>query len=811
MADLSAGLALYMPKCSLCFADARTSSHYLVQLSCYHLYCNYCVQDIQTAGKYFCPFDGLYSETYSVNKGLQDRATWLTAYYTSLNQMQIQGQVDWLKKNVNYYMVFCRFEGCQGSAAGLPCAYSHTNMLESTSCPLNEKCWRRATCPYGHGAGVQVSMVQTIPSEWYYSTVQVQANMQKGHITIRSLSGFNYLTGNSNAQLHAIFKQVVGSIPQYEIKTHQMDFRTAITWLYLPQSSIPQEFPSAASNQLEQTYRLKGSVITIDAYSSVYLNPMIRLYQNGAYEPVARIERLNSTSDAAVLEVICDAQHFAPLYQAFRVAEEEMPIGQIVSGATLKRVCEQYGLSTRNDTLIGTRVNLSQAQADLASNSQSLFPSLLCLDVPPTFPLQLLSYLCNYFGLIITDQRIYGQSAEVQNFFTYLTSEYSSIPVPSGTRPQELQVTCQQYGLVTDGMYMAGPREAVRSLAVVPTFQAAVPTDVDPARLVSLPSHVPVRVEGGMIIGNQANVQQALQMLPRKGNRVRFPASLPRATVENVAQRYGLRVDNTSLIGDSASIFKALDELNQMPMQSLSQSQGQGQSQGFQYHRPPDWYSRQTTPMNLQTLAPNSQEFQEVANQFNETMGQYSKLIGIEKVQNRRLYTNFAYKHEAFCKVEGKALQIMKLFHGTSNTDPAVIFQSDTGLDSRLGRGLWGQGTYYAKNSYYSHDYCYRTPANQCQMFLCLVLVGDYVELPQNDKLVRPPNKQGSTSCFHSVKGVTDTSDIWITYEAAMSYPMWLITYEAEPRAPVLPPLLALLLMGGFVVVNGGDDDDDDD
>lgn len=794
----------YMPKCALCFSDALTSSHYLVQLSCYHLYCNYCVQDIQSGGKYLCPFDGQNSNSYSVNKGLQDRSGWLTTYIATLNDTQIRGQADWLKKNVNYYNVFCRFQGCQGSGTTLACPLSHVNMLELVMCLQGGNCWRRATCPYSHGGpGTPISMVQTVPSEWYYSTLQAQANMQKGCITIRSLSTLNYLLDNGNAQLLTIFQQVLGTVPQYDIKTHEIDFRCAISWLYMPQSGQLQEFPSAAANQLEQTYRLKGSVITIDAYSCVYLNPMVRLYQNGAFEPVARLEKLNSTSDAAVLNVVCDQQYFSNLYQAIKAVEEDMPIGQIVSGETMKRVCLLYGLSTRNDMLIGTRYSLSQAQSELAGNASPLFPSLLSIDLPAAFPLQLVSYLCNYFGLILTGQRIYGASTEVQTFLNYLTSEYSSVPVPAGTGPQELQITCQQYGLVTDGVYMAGPREVVRSMASVPTFQAAVPTDVDPARLISLPSHVPVRVEGGVIQGTRANVQQALQMLPRKSNRVRYPSSLPKATVQGVAQKYGLKADNTHLIGDSSSIFQALEELNQMPVSST------GQGQGFQFHRLPDWYQRQTTEMEQQTVPPSSQEFQQVANRFNETMGQEGRLISIQRVQNRRLYTNFAYKHEAFSKVEGRPLEIMQLFHGTSKTEPAVIFQSDSGLDSRLGRGLWGQGTYYAKNSFYSHDYCFRTPANQCQMFLCLVLVGDYVELPQNDKLVRPPNKRGSTSsCFHSVKGVTDTSDIWITYEAAMSYPLWLITYDAEPRQQtiILPPMLAALM---FMRMMADDDDDD--
>ncbi len=48
------------------------------------------------------------------------------------------------------------------------------------------------------------------------------------------------------------------------------------------------------------------------------------------------------------------------------------------------------------------------------------------------------------------------------------------------------------------------------------------------------------------------------------------------------------------------------------------------------------------------------------------------------------------------------------LFHGTSNTSPEIIYQSEEGFDIRYSReGLWGNAVYLAVNSSYSDTYCY--------------------------------------------------------------------------------------------------------
>ncbi len=51
------------------------------------------------------------------------------------------------------------------------------------------------------------------------------------------------------------------------------------------------------------------------------------------------------------------------------------------------------------------------------------------------------------------------------------------------------------------------------------------------------------------------------------------------------------------------------------------------------------------------------------------------------------------------------------LFHGTSDTDPKTIYQSEKGLEiSYANNGLNGTGLYFADNSNYSLGYKYKMP-----------------------------------------------------------------------------------------------------
>ena len=142
----------------------------------------------------------------------------------------------------------------------------------------------------------------------------------------------------------------------------------------------------------------------------------------------------------------------------------------------------------------------------------------------------------------------------------------------------------------------------------------------------------------------------------------------------------------------------------------------------------------------------------------------------------------FANKHEMLSQIEGRSLKMMHLFHGTRKYPPNAVYDSTTCLDPRFGHGAWGQGTYYARNSFYSVDrYGHKLPDGTQQIFCMLVIVGDTADMPHTqatEALVRPPLKQGTNSLFHSVKGSEGGSDIYVTYEPNMSYPDYLITFR---------------------------------
>jgi hypothetical protein len=74
----------------------------------------------------------------------------------------------------------------------------------------------------------------------------------------------------------------------------------------------------------------------------------------------------------------------------------------------------------------------------------------------------------------------------------------------------------------------------------------------------------------------------------------------------------------------------------------------------------------------------------------------------------------------------------MLLWHGTSDTDPKLIYSSQEGFDMRYGKKgcMWGTACYFARNASYSARYAY-ADNNQKKMFLAEVLIGDTVLLPQ--------------------------------------------------------------------------------
>ncbi|CDW84239.1 poly adp-ribose polymerase member 14-like protein [Stylonychia lemnae] len=157
-------------------------------------------------------------------------------------------------------------------------------------------------------------------------------------------------------------------------------------------------------------------------------------------------------------------------------------------------------------------------------------------------------------------------------------------------------------------------------------------------------------------------------------------------------------------------------------------------------------------------------------------------ILRIEKIYNCVIYERFVNEYKRMLRkyTNLQPSQILKhLFHGTKETQPQLIYESETGLDIRFSRkGLYGEGVYFADNSAYSNTYCSKTTCNESQMFLALVLVGDSVYQPQNQSIRIPPLKPISrTDRYDSINN--GQGGHYIIYDNLKSYPGYLITYKS--------------------------------
>ncbi len=81
------------------------------------------------------------------------------------------------------------------------------------------------------------------------------------------------------------------------------------------------------------------------------------------------------------------------------------------------------------------------------------------------------------------------------------------------------------------------------------------------------------------------------------------------------------------------------------------------------------------------------------------------------------------------------------LYHGSSQTDPKLIYESEEGFDMRYANenGYWGSAVYFAQDSSYSNAYSFRSNGAR-EMFYAKVNVGFYKDYSTNKvKLKTPP------------------------------------------------------------------------
>ena len=115
---------------------------------------------------------------------------------------------------------------------------------------------------------------------------------------------------------------------------------------------------------------------------------------------------------------------------------------------------------------------------------------------------------------------------------------------------------------------------------------------------------------------------------------------------------------------------------------------------------------------DLNLLDFGSLEFKIIANLFNRTFTQaQANIESITKLRNTFVQEKFMTEFKLLAtKYKGKGLtQLVKLlFHGAKGVSPEMVYESETGLDTRFSRdGNYGQGIYFADNADYSHAYAW--------------------------------------------------------------------------------------------------------
>ena len=194
---------------------------------------------------------------------------------------------------------------------------------------------------------------------------------------------------------------------------------------------------------------------------------------------------------------------------------------------------------------------------------------------------------------------------------------------------------------------------------------------------------------------------------------------------------------------------------------------------------PNTWQPGQTNNTELFEVLPQSPEWREVVAAIRETMPQ-ARLVSIKRIQNKELYEEYDHKKQRMIK-KNKPLNERNLFHGSRNTQPTLIYESDKGIDFRFsGEGLWGQGAYFAEKASFADLYSYKSPHSHREIFMATVLTGETCWMTKEDKTLRiPPLKPGSsTERYDSVSAYHDGgSNIFVVYEHDMAYPVYLILY----------------------------------
>ena len=250
--------------------------------------------------------------------------------------------------------------------------------------------------------------------------------------------------------------------------------------------------------------------------------------------------------------------------------------------------------------------------------------------------------------------------------------------------------------------------------------------------------------------------------------------------LKEVAGKYKVsyEVKDTTVHGKSLLVIEGVKV--DSAVKDLYQYIYENQSSGVD-NTPPEWEPQSDTTQ-LFSVPRWSSEWMKVEKEFNKTMSSYP-IQEIQRIQNTYLWEKWVEERNRMEKFKG-CVNEKELFHGTQQNDPKQIYDSEIGFDMRFcSSGMWGLANYFAVNASYSHAYSHKNDLGHREMFLVKVITGDsYSSLP--DRSLRMPPLKTNTSQlklsqvrYDTVNGITNGSQVFMTYDNQKAYPAYLIRY----------------------------------
>ena len=198
-----------------------------------------------------------------------------------------------------------------------------------------------------------------------------------------------------------------------------------------------------------------------------------------------------------------------------------------------------------------------------------------------------------------------------------------------------------------------------------------------------------------------------------------------------------------------------------------------------------DVSSKWTPQQNFFGLKPvdrSSKEWLHIKDRVNHTLKR-ANIIAIQQIHNAWLWDAYAQSRLRLSTKNRGITNEKLLFHGSRQTRPEQIYNSEKGFDFRFANpGLWGEGAYFAVNAQYSDTYAHSLLDGSRQFFLALVLTGESYSCGEDRSLKKPPlkdrNNMFTDERYDSVQSKTGGSDIYVVYEHDKAYPAYLITYS---------------------------------